>query len=266
LEPTLLPVLCTVLALAAIGLLSGYVGIGGGVLIIPLFTWLGVTGGIGALDAHNVAKGTTLVVSCLTALSGHLVHRRKADPGRSTLPLAAGVAVSAFVGGRVAVLVLGPAMLPLFGVAALLAAAGFVLRREGGRTDPLPGGFRAFLLGLPIGFCAALFGLGGAIFTGLVFSGILGYPMRRVVVATTLAQVFGAATGSIAYALGGSDGVEGIPLLVGYVHLPTALVAAAVTWPLARMGAHLTHRTPPLGVRVAFAAILVVIGLRFLLG
>lgn len=241
-------------ACAAIGALSGFLGIGGGFLLIPLLTFLGRAAGLDDVEAIKHAMGTTLVISSLTALSGYLVHRRAGDTTEpSRLPLAGGVAVGAFVGGSTSARLIGDALYPMFGGALVLSALLFAARREVGRETPLPRGGTAAALGLPIGFAAALVGLGGAVFAGLVLSGILGYPIRRVAAATSLAQTCGAALGAAAFAL--AD--------FGYVNLPVAAVVLVVTWPAARLGARYTHRVAPRGVRVVYALALLALAAKF---
>jgi uncharacterized membrane protein YfcA len=242
-------------ACAGIGALSGFLGIGGGFLFIPLLTYFAYRVGYDDVAAIRTAMGTTLVISSLTALSGYLVHRRAGGGAeRTRWPLAAGVAAGAFFGGSTAARLLEGALYPMFGAALVLAAILFATRREDGRGDPMPGGAVALLLGLPIGYVAALVGLGGAVFTGLVFSGILGYPVRRVAAATSLAQFCGAALGAVAFAYADP----------GYVNLPVALAALAVAWPAARFGARYTHRTAPRGVRLVYAAALLLLAARFI--
>jgi uncharacterized membrane protein YfcA len=250
-----------VAALLLIGLLSGYLGIGGGFLIIPVLELLGQKAGLGDV-AIKQAMGTTLVVSSLTALSGFLVHRRSTTRERSPWPLAVGVGLAGFVGGQTGARLGGATLAVLFGSALVLSAALMAVRRERGREDEMPGGLPAFLLGLPIGFCASIVGLGGAVFTGLVFSGLLGFPIRRVATATSLAQVCGGTMGWIGWATRSEEGL--LPWSVGYVHFPTALVALVLTWPLARIGARWTHRTPPRWARWLYAALLLLLAARFL--
>jgi len=256
----------TLAALAAIGFVSGFLGIGGGVLLIPLLTSVGRQAGLTDEAAIKQAMGTALFISSLTALSGHLVHRRRsAVPAPAHVPLAIAVAAGAFAGARTASELLEESLYPLFGVALLLAAAGFLLRRDRGRQDDLPGPVAGVAVGLPIGFSAAAVGLGGAVFTGLVFSGILGYPVRRVAAATSLAQALGGAAGWIGFALASPGAMTVAPMSLGWVHLPTGIVALLLTWPAARWGARVTHLTAPLLLRAVYAAVLAVLSLGFLL-
>jgi len=250
---------CIVVALfgfAGIGALSGYLGIGGGFLLIPLLTWVGESAGLDREAAIKQAMGTTLLISSLTAASGYLVHRKKAfDPPSSRVPLALAVGVGAFVGASVSARLLGEELYAVFG-GVLVASAGLMLvRAKREREGPMPGPVAAVAVGLPLGFGAALVGLGGAVFTGLVLGAFLGYPIRRVAPATALAQFCGGTLGWIGFLLGDAR----------YVSFPGAAVALLITIPTARLGARLTHVSPPLWLRGAYAALLVGLGLRMIL-
>jgi uncharacterized membrane protein YfcA len=259
--------LAALAACAVIGLVSGFLGIGGGVLFIPLFRFVGVRAGLDDVTALKQAMATSLLVASITALSGWLVHRRRGRAGDpSAVPLAAGVAAGAFLGATLSSEWLGASLKPLFGGALLLAAAVMFLRRERDGEGGMPTGARAALVGLPIGFVSAMVGLGGAVFTGFVFVGLLGRPVKRVAAATSLAQVFGGTLGWIGWARGGL-GVTGLaPGSLGYVCLPAAAAVLVLSWPAARVGARFTHRTAPLWARAIYAAVLLALAVRFVTG
>ncbi|HHT26935.1 MAG TPA: sulfite exporter TauE/SafE family protein [Firmicutes bacterium] len=71
-----------------VGLLSGLVGIGGGVLLVPILLY------IFKLDAH-LAAGTSLAIVIPTAIVGSIVHFSK---GTIDWPLALLIAVGSIVG------------------------------------------------------------------------------------------------------------------------------------------------------------------------
>ena len=265
--PTAL-VLVSLAACFGIGIVSGFLGIGGGILFIPLFHFVGVRAGLDDVTALKQAMATSLFVASITAFSGWLVHRKAGRTGgdRSAVPLALGVAAGAFLGASVSAEWLGESLRPLFGSALLVAASVMFLRRERDDAGALPAGALAAAVGLPIGFVSSSVGLGGAVFTGFVFSGLLGHPVRRVAAATSLAQVFGGTLGWIGFAWRGLGVVGRAPGSLGYVCLVAGAVIVAVSWPAARLGARLTHRTAPLWARGIYAAVLVLLAAKYLFG
>jgi uncharacterized membrane protein YfcA len=77
---------------AAVGLLSGFMGVGGGIILVPALTLLfGMT--------QQTAQGTSLAVILVTAPFGALEHDRHGNVARPLLP---GLALGALVGAPLA--------------------------------------------------------------------------------------------------------------------------------------------------------------------
>jgi hypothetical protein len=94
-EPTPLPVPRVLAQGAAVGLLSGLVGAGGGFLIVPALVLVGLP--------TQTAVGTSLVVislQCIAGLLGHLEHARL--PWGLTAAVLATAISGSFIGGRLA--------------------------------------------------------------------------------------------------------------------------------------------------------------------
>lgn len=249
-----------------IGYASGFLGIGGTVFIVPVFDWAALQAGAAPEHAIKIAMGSALFVSALTAFVGFLTHRRYVAVARQiALPLSISVAVAAFFGGFTASHLTAPVLYRAFGFALLASAAGFVLRGERDRRAIPRSGPVLVLLGLVIGYLAALVGLGGALFAVLVFAGILGCPIHEVVLVSSLIQTFGATVGCCGFIVGGLGAEGRLPTSLGWVNLPLALSLGIVSVPLAVYGARRTHRTSSRGVRIAFALLLILLSVRFFL-
>lgn len=259
-------VLVLALSGSVIGYASGFLGIGGTIFIVPVFDWVALRTWSNPEHAIKIAMGSALLVSAGTAFVGFLTHRRYVlVEGRTALPLASCVAVAAFFGGYTASHLRAAVLYRAFAVALLACAAAFVLRTER-RRRPIPSSpLTVALLGAAIGYLAALVGLGGALFTTLVFVGILGCSVHEVLPVSSLVQTFGATVGCLGFVVGGLH-VPGRPSLsLGWVNVPLALSLAVFSVPLASYGARRTHRTSPGAVRIVFAAVLVFLATRFFL-
>ena len=112
------------------GLLSGVMGVGGGVIMIPAMILL-----FGFLDA--VAKGTSLLVILPTSIIGTLQNRRSGniDPNTAVAVGVSGVA-SAFV-GALGASALSPRLSGILFAILLIASAAQMLRHA---NDPPPSG------------------------------------------------------------------------------------------------------------------------------
>ncbi|TVR61971.1 MAG: sulfite exporter TauE/SafE family protein [Gemmatimonadales bacterium] len=258
-----------------VGVVSGLLGIGGGVLVVPFLYLLmagSVWSGLVVLPEHEaaMAHATSLALIIPTALSGVLAFRRAGTLELPALgPLAVGAGMGALTGSWVATS--SPAVLlkVAFGLFLLVMAArllGLVPSPEGGAEADAPGVAwgPGLVGGGTIGFFSAVLGVGG----GLVAIPILlrwgGIPLKRVVPVSLVLVVFASLAGTGGYALAGS-GVEGLPAgALGYVHLPVlaAMLPGAVL--LAPLGAAWNRRMPVAVLRRVFGILLLLVGIRVL--
>ncbi len=111
---------------ALAGLLSGYMGVGGGTVVVPMFTML-----LGM--SQQSAQGTSLAVILVTAPAGAIEHHRH---GNVVLRLVPPLAVGAAIGGPLASLVVQPLpqILLARAFAVFLAASAVHLWWRAGRT------------------------------------------------------------------------------------------------------------------------------------
>jgi uncharacterized membrane protein YfcA len=212
---------------------SGLVGVGGAIVMIPLLLYVPPALGYPALDIHTVA-GIAIVQVTAASLAGVAGHREGVD---SRLFLAVGPAMilASFAGGLLSA-ELSPAVLEaVFATLATIAAAlmlGFrsrtTLETDGRVTFSRPA---AVATGLVVGLGAGLVGAGGAFVLAPAMLLLLRVPVR-VTVGTALAVV---AASSIAALLGKAvtdqvDWIYGLTLVVGAL-------------PGARLGSHVSRRT-----------------------
>jgi len=108
--------LLTVAAGLFVGLASGVLGIGGGILLVPLMT-------LGFGLTQQVAQGTSLAAVIPTAAVGAVTHDRRGTVlRRPALYMGAGSALGAVVGALVAIHLPREILARAFGVILLFAA------------------------------------------------------------------------------------------------------------------------------------------------
>lgn len=269
---TPLALLLTALWGGVVGVTSGLLGIGGGVLLVPFLyllfaaSWSGV-----ALPPEMqvaVAHATSLFVVIPTALSGLWVyHRSRSIRWKAVVPMGLAAVVTATVSARLALLVPADILKGLFG--ALLLGVGLRMwpwKRD--RTPPpLPREPRVGLLpmlvvGALVGAMSAMLGVGG----GIVAIPLLVYVVRMdvsEVAATSIAVVcFAAPAGVLSYVMAGR-GVVGLPPgTMGYVYLPAGLLMLPLAVLLARTGARLNRRMDRRRLLFLFGGVFIFLGGR----
>jgi len=258
-----------ILAYLAIGLLAGYLagflGIGGGFVVVPALTWLFLQDPATAPHAVHMAVATSLGTMLVTSLSSIIAHHRK---GAIRWPLvralAPGLIAGSVLGALLATALDGAALVRVVGGFALLAGLQLVLARKPAGERPLPGQPGVSIVGLVIGGISSLIGIGGGALTGpwQMWHGI----RAQNAVATSAACGYPIAiAGSATFVLLGIGGELPAGAL-GYVHLPAFAGIAVASAAAAPLGAATVHRLPPATVRRLFGVFLLAVGLRMLAG
>lgn len=231
------------------GLLSGVFGVGGGLLVVPGLIWL-----IG-LDARRAA-GTSLLAVLPTALVGVLAYAGRGQvDAQLALLLGAGGLLGAPAGSRL--LHRLPLRLVRLAFLGLLAATIVSLlvvvpsRQAVLHIDP-PAGLALLALGFLAGVCSGLLGIGGGAIVVPALTLLFGTGDLLAKGSSLLMMVVTSLSGTLSNAL--RRNVDVVAALV------VGLAACATTG----AGAWLAAALPPRGAGVAFAAFLLLIGLRLL--
>lgn len=234
-----------------IGLIAGLVGIGGTVLIVPLLIWLFLQINLSSDLAVKTAFGSALLVSSVTALTGFLIHRSKIDIKWNLIfPLAISVVIGAFCGSTFAHFVKGSSLLMFF-ILALYGIAFYMIfnfKDTSNVSFELPP-TAIILTGFGTGFFASLVGLGGGLFTIIIFTLFFRQPIHEVVGISTFVQVFGAFSGAVGY------------MINGYINFLVVLAMLIGGIPLAQFGAKLAHKMEPKLLHRIFGFILLLVAL-----
>lgn len=259
-----------------VGVASGLLGIGGGVLVVPFLyalfeaSWSGLSFPADARVA--VAHATSLFVVIPTALSGLVVyHRARSIRWSAVVPMGLASMVTAVLAARLAVLIPADLLRGLFG--ALLLGVGIRMWPWGsGSGEGFPPAAprirlaSLIVVGSIVGALSALLGVGG----GVVAIPLLIYLVRMdvsEVAATSIGLVsFAAPAGVLTYMVAGR-GVEGLPAgTVGYVYLPAGLMMLPLAVLLARTGARLNRKMDRRRLRYLFGGVFMLLGGRYVLG
>ena len=224
-------------------------GLGGGILLTPVFLYLPELFGMDGLEVKQVT-GLTMVHGFVAAPSGLSRHRSFGFVSwRLVRYMGVSVGAASFVGALTSRFVPGTSILAVFGTMALLAAAlVFLPGREEQRDVSDPGQFSfdvrlAVVLGSVVGFAAGLVGQAGSFMLIPVMVYVLRVPTRLAIGSNMGIILFSATAGLV-----GKVGASQVPLF-----LSLALAGGAV--PGAQLGALASRRTPPLALRYLLAVV-----------
>jgi uncharacterized membrane protein YfcA len=245
------------------GFLAGYLGIGGGLVLVPALSWLFSRNPAIAGMAVQMAVATSLATMLFTSMSSLLAHHRR---GAIQWPLVRhlmpGLLAGALSGSVMADAVGDTVLARVFGVFTFLVGLQLLRPslRQGDRA--LPGRAGMTVTGLGIGSLSSMLGIGGGSMTvpWLLWHG------RVVQQAIGTAAACGypiAVAGTMGFVLLGG-GNTGVPSL-GYVHLQALLGVALFSVLGAPLGAAAIHKSPPLLGKRLFALFLLAVAVRMFL-
>lgn len=272
---TLLALILSLLFGAVVGLVSGLVGVGGGIVMVPFLyflfghpEWSGID--IPPAFQAVVAHATSLFVIVPTAVAGILAyHRSKLVAWEVALPMAGTAVLAAMVGVQVAIR-LTPEMLKAGFGAFLLASGANLLRatRDKGAGDaPGPKRFTlAVLGGLVVGFITSLLGVGGGIVAIPILIYLLKLDVKRVAATSLGIVVFSALVASGTYWVAGWNHPELPGGSLGYVFAPIGLALLPGAVLTARFGARLNQRMNARALKIVFGLLFLLVGSRIFLG
>lgn len=259
------PILLAVGAVA--GTLAGLLGVGGGIVIVPVLYWLTETGllDVDETVAVHFAVATSLATIIPTSISSARAHHKKGSIDfamfRSWAPF---IVLGALIGGVLAANVNAGILSLVFGVVALIVVANMLNPTPLvlARTPPKSGLSRAVIAG-PIGMFSAMMGIGGGTLSVPIMT-LLNFPVHRAVGTAALFGLMIAVPGILGYAFAGQDISGLLPWSVGYINLPAAFIISVATFFFAPLGVKIAHRLNARRLRIAFAVFLAISGVKML--
>ena len=246
------------------GTLSGMLGIGGGIIVIPLLAWLLKLQGMSNVLIMHIAAGTSLSVMIFTTFSSWYGHtKRGVKVWYIYRKLAVGIIVGTFFGAILGHFLHSDILEILFAIFIFIVALRmlFVLKTKASRT--LPGRLGMFGMALIIGGKSGLLGLGGGIIT-IPFLTYCNVPVRNTIAVSVACSFTIALIGTISYILTGQH-MPNLPAwTLGYIYLP-AFLGIVLTGPLcAQLGAYFSHKIPKQILTRILGGVLLVIAIRML--
>ncbi|PWG64882.1 sulfite exporter TauE/SafE family protein [Spiribacter halobius] len=239
------------------GVLAGLLGVGGGIVIVPVLYHLFTLLELDPAVRMHLAVGTSLATIIPTSIISARAHYRKGGLDPALLrSLGPAVLVGALIGGLAGSAVDGAVLSAVFAVVALLVAANMALRPEGSAlAADLPRGVGRAAIGMVIGGLSAIMGIGGGTLSVPVLSAF-NYPIRRAVGTASALGLIIAVPGSIGFIAAGIGEPLRPPASIGYVNLIGFALIVPLTMRMAPVGARLAHTINPRRLRFAFAIFL----------
>ncbi|MEN3976632.1 sulfite exporter TauE/SafE family protein [Emcibacter sp. SYSU 3D8] len=246
------------------GVLSGLLGVGGGIVIVPalyhVFAYLDVDPSI----RMHLAVGTSLATIIPTSIRSVRGHYRRGAVDLTLMrqwgiPLAIGV----LIGTCLAAFARGRELTMVFAAVALIVALQMVLMRHDWKLrDTIPRGLPGALPPVGIGTLSAMMGIGGGTLAVPTLS-MFGVPIHRAVATASGFGLIISVPGAIGFMVAGwANPLLPLPWYLGYVSLLGFVVLVPATLIAVPWGVALAHWLKPRPLRWAFAGFLALTSAR----
>lgn len=249
---------------AVAGILAGLMGIGGGLVIVPMLVFCFTSLGISNEHIMHIALGTSLASIIFTSISSFMAHHRRGavhwDIVRRIVP---GIVAGTLVGAYVASLLSTNVLKVFFGVFLYYVAFQFLLDKKPKPTRELPGTVGMFSVGNVIGIVSSLMGIGGGTLS-VPFMTWCNIPVHHAIGTSAAIGLPIAMAGTVGYIFTGMGVIDLPPSSIGYIYFPALFGIVCASMLTAPLGVRLAHWLPVPKLKRIFAVLLLVVGTKMM--
>ena len=254
-----------------VGIISSFLGIGGGIIIVPTFYYL-----FPALPPSGVIA-TSLAIIFLNSLVNifNFVRAGKKPHLKIALPLAIGLGIGILIGGKLSIMLPGALIKKVFGATAVAVAIKMLLGgKPAEREFQEPSTKNMILLGsLSIlgGILAGVTGLGGGLIIIPLLIVIGSVPYNHLSLYSNTAMAFGTMVGVITFSLNDISFIQApfpdylMGFQKGYVNWGVAMIVTTSAMVTSRVGVKLTQIVDANVAKKILGTMLLILGLRIII-
>ena len=248
------------------GVLSGLLGIGGGIIIVPALIYLlPILEPVTESNVALVAIATSLFTIIVTTFSSAKTHYSKGNLDISfTFPIVSAVAITAFFAPYVATWIGGGTLHVIFAILLMFLAAHLMYTRNSSVEVEVEANKLSLAFGgVLTGFLAAIAGLGGGAIL-VPYLSFIKVNIRKAIAAAAASGMIVAIFGSIGYMINGWQ-FSNDPDFIGFVHWPTAISIMFFSYLSAPYGVRLGQKLNQKQLKKAFAIFMILISVELLI-
>lgn len=247
------------------GILAGLLGVGGGIVIVPVLFFLFQSFGVSAESAMLIATATSLATIVPTSISSIRAHSQKGNVDLDLLKRWAGyILVGVLAGSWLVTRVDGALLTVLFGVIATLSALNMLLRTgKSAMFQQLPARAGQVVMATSIGFFSSMVGIGGGTISVPLLT-LYNYPTHKAVGTAAAIGLIISLPGALTMLVMGSTPNDAPAGTWGFVNLIGFVCIVPLTVLFAPVGASLAVKLDGVKLKKIFAVVLLLTGVRML--
>jgi uncharacterized membrane protein YfcA len=246
------------------GVTAGLLGVGGGIIIVPILLFMFTSQGFSPQHIMQMALGTSLGSIMFTSVSSFRAHHQRGavhwDIVKRITP---GILAGTFAGSWIAARLSTPFLKGFFACFLYYVSIQLLLNFKPKPTRQLPKTAGMAGVGGFIGVISSLVGIGGGTLS-VPFMTWCNVPMHHAIGTSAAIGFPIAVAGTLGYVVNGLT-VSGLPSLnLGYLNLPGLFGIAAFSMLTAPFGARLAHKLPVDTLKRIFAVFLLLMASRMI--
>lgn len=247
------------------GLLAGLLGVGGGIVIVPVLYHMLTALGIEDAVRMHLAVGTSLATIIPTSIRSLSAHAKRGAVDWAILKAwAPGLFIGTLFGTALAGGLKGAALQSIFGVIAFLVALNMAFGNPIERVDAAPPkGLTGLGISGVIGAVSAMMGIGGGTL-GVPALTYLGLVAQRAVATAAGFGLIISIPGALGFMATGWNAANLPPASLGYINLVGFALITPMTVLSAPLGVSLAHALPKQRLKQAFALFLAITSVRMI--
>jgi len=249
---------------AVVGILAGLLGVGGGLVIVPMLVFVFLWQGVPAELVQLMALGTSLASIVITSIASFRAHdKRGAVRWVIWRAITPGILIGTFGGGFLADALPLSFLRGFFVCFVYYAAVQMFLDFKPKPGRDLPGTLGVNGVGGVIGVVSSLVGIGGGSLS-IPFMTCCNVPMHTAVGTSAAIGFPIAVAGTLSYIWNGLSVPNLPPHSLGYINLMALAGIVSASYLTAPLGAKLAHSLPVSKLKRFFAVFLFCIATRML--
>ena len=246
------------------GLLAGLLGVGGGIVIVPVLFFLYQALGISADTAMIVATATSLATIVPTSVSSIMAHNRKGNVDFELLKhWAIFILLGVLAGSYLVTKTDGKWLAMMFGIIATLSALNMLIGKKNAIAQSLPGKGGQSIMATCIGFFSSMVGIGGGTLTVPTLT-FCNYPGHRAVGTAAAVGLIISLPAALTMLIVGERPADAPFATFGLVNLLGFACIVPLTVLFAPVGASIANKLNPAMLKKVFALVLIITGVRML--
>lgn len=253
-------IICAIIGSVS-GILSGLIGISGGLITVPCLVLLFHFLDFAPVYLMQMAIGTSLAAMTFNALAATYSHNQRGSVvWKLVQKMLGGLVVGCIIGAFFAHILPTAILQVLFGVFASIVGFYFFRQKSFYEKDhPLPSQGTLNAIGFVVAALSNILGIGGGTITMPLFLAFR-MSMQKAVATSAATGFIISAGGALSYLFFGLES-NFYPQSIGYIYLPAFAILAVSSCLTAPLGARLTSKIPAPKLKKYFALILMVAGI-----